>query len=98
MPPSKKETNVGLRCRWGIGFEEIYSLGQVNLPIQELPASGLLISQRWPKGLVGMLSAALWLAIKEVKLPKVKGRGVRAFTRMPTSQNRDMGHPILWLI
>jgi hypothetical protein len=21
---------------------------------------------------------------------------VRAFARMPTSQNRDMGHPILW--
>ena len=22
---------------------------------------------------------------------------VRAFARMPTSQNRDMGHPVLWL-
>jgi hypothetical protein len=27
----------------------------------------------------------------------VGGVRVRAFARMPTSQNRDMGHPILWV-
>ena len=27
----------------------------------------------------------------------VEGSMVRAFARMPTSQIRDMGHPILWL-
>ena len=48
----------------------------------------------------GRLSSILAVRLQRMGHPSVLGglgKAVRAFARMPTSQNRDMGHPILRL-
>ena len=43
-----------------------------------------------------MVVALLLISLEPERHGMILEYRVRAFARMPTSQNRDMGHPILW--